>query len=163
MNAADDPVVEVLLVEDLDEDAELTIRALKRCKSITSILRLPDGEKALDYLLGRGEYAARNTMNYPRMILLDLKLPKVDGIDILKAISTKVEFRHIPVVVMTSSRETKDIARAYEFGANSYVVKPVDFSVFSDVASKLGEYWMSINEGSPKIAVQSPLSRSVGG
>ena len=136
--------VEILLVEDNPLDAELTIRALKKGGLANKLLWLKDGEQALDYLFRRGAYAAREDV-LPRLVLLDLKMPRVDGIEVLKAVKQDERTRRIPVVVMTSSQEEKDVAQSYDMGANSYVVKPVDFSAFADLARQAGFYWLAIN------------------
>jgi CheY-like chemotaxis protein len=136
--------VEILLVEDNPLDAELTIRALKKGGLANKLLWLKDGEQALDYLFRRGSYADRDDI-LPRLVLLDLKMPRVDGIEVLKAIKGEERTRRIPVVIMTSSQEEKDVAQSYELGVNSYVVKPVDFGAFADIARQAGFYWLAIN------------------
>jgi CheY-like chemotaxis protein len=136
--------VEILLVEDNPLDAELTIRALKKGGLANKLLWLKDGEQALDYLFRRGPYAGRDDI-LPRLVLLDLKMPRVDGIEVLKAIKGDERTRRIPVVIMTSSQEEKDVAQSYELGVNSYVVKPVDFGAFADIARQAGFYWLAIN------------------
>ena len=140
--------VEILLIEDNPRDAELTIRALKRGAVANHVLWLKDGEQALDYLFCRGEYASRsNTL--PRLVLLDLKMPRVDGSEVLKAIKSDERTKRIVVVIMTSSQEEIDLVRSYEWGANSYVVKPVDFNVFAEVARQAGYYWLAVNRTPP--------------
>jgi CheY-like chemotaxis protein len=136
--------VEILLVEDNPLDAELTIRALKKGGLANKLLWLKDGEQALDYLFRRGPYAGRDDI-LPRLVLLDLKMPRVDGIEVLKTIKGEERTRRIPVVIMTSSQEEKDVAQSYELGVNSYVVKPVDFGAFADIARQAGFYWLAIN------------------
>ena len=136
--------VEILLVEDNPLDAELTIRALKKGGLANKLLWLKDGEQALDYLFRRGSYADRDDI-LPRLVLLDLKMPRVDGIEVLKTIKGDERTRRIPVVIMTSSQEEKDVAQSYELGVNSYVVKPVDFGAFADIARQAGFYWLAIN------------------
>ena len=136
--------VEILLVEDNPLDAELTIRALKKGGLANKLLWLKDGEQALDYVFRRGSYADRDDI-LPRLVLLDLKMPRVDGIEVLKAIKGEERTRRIPVVIMTSSQEEKDVAQSYELGVNSYVVKPVDFGAFADIARQAGFYWLAIN------------------
>ena len=136
--------VEILLVEDNPLDAELTIRALKKGGLANKLLWLKDGEQALDYVFRRGAYADRDDV-LPRLVLLDLKMPRVDGIEVLKAIKGEERTRRIPVVIMTSSQEEKDVAQSYELGVNSYVVKPVDFGAFADIARQAGFYWLAIN------------------
>ena len=139
------PNVEILLVEDSDNDAELTIRSLRREKIVNHIERVIDGEQALDFLFCRGQYEGRSFAHLPRLVLLDLKMPKVDGLEVLAQIKQDARTRSIPVVVMTSSREQPDIARAYQLGANSYVQKPVDFDQFHQLVKQLGLYWILVN------------------
>ena len=136
--------VEILLVEDNPLDAELAIRALKNGGLANNLLWVKDGQQALDYLFRQGEYAQRNE-NSPRLVLLDLKMPRVDGIEVLKAIKADEKTRRIPVVVMTSSQEERDVAQSYDLGVNSYVVKPVDFNALADLARQAGYYWLAIN------------------
>lgn len=141
--------IEILLVEDNKNDAELTIRALRKKNVTNSIVHLKDGASAINFLFGREEFKHRDTSVKPRVILLDLKMPKVDGLEVLKIIKSDELTRKIPVVVLTSSRENPDIERAYELGANSYIVKPVEFESFSQVISDLGLYWMLLNQRPP--------------
>ena len=136
--------VEILLVEDNKLDAELTLRALKNGGLANKVLWVKDGQQALDYLFRHGDYAER-TDTVPRLVLLDLKMPRVDGIEVLRSIKAEDRTRRIPVVVMTSSQEEKDVAQTYELGVNSYVVKPVDFNAFADIARQSGYYWLAIN------------------
>ena len=138
--------VDVLLVEDNSSDAELTIRALKRNKLRNNIITVKDGQEALDWLLGSGAYAARNSDLKPGVVLLDLKLPKVDGLEVLRAIRGNEKTKLIPVVMLTSSREARDIQESYKLGANSYIVKPVEFEHFSAAVSEAGHYWGLVNE-----------------
>lgn len=138
--------VEVLLVEDLQEDAELSIRALKKNNLVNDIKWVEDGEEALDYIFGRGEYADRNIEHKPKVILLDLKLPKVSGQEVLEKLKSDPLTKGIPVVVMTSSKEDKDIDRVYALGASSYIVKPVDFMKFAEAVAEVGHYWLLLNE-----------------
>jgi two-component system response regulator len=138
-------IFDVLLVEDNPQDSELTIRALKKNHLANTIIWLQDGAEALDFIFCNGKYTDRPTGNYPKVILLDLKLPKVDGLDVLKELKTNPKTREIPVVVITSSAQEPDIKRAYELGVNSYVVKPVDFDNFAKTMSHLGLYWLLIN------------------
>jgi CheY-like chemotaxis protein len=149
MNAEDD--IEILLVEDSPYDAELTIRELKRHHLANKLIHLKDGAEALDFIFGTGAYAARDTTQHPKVVLLDLKLPKVDGLAVLKAIKADERTRTIPVVVMTSSQEQRDVVDSYHLGVNGYVVKPVDFDHFSKAVSELGCYWVLLNHppGSP--------------
>jgi CheY-like chemotaxis protein len=138
--------VEILLVEDNPEDAELTMRTLRQRNLANRLHHVEDGAAALDFLFGRGEFAGRDVSTRPKVVLLDLKLPKVGGLEVLRAIKDDPRTRHIPVVVITSSREDRDLAEAYRLGANSYVVKPVDFDQFSEAVGQLGLYWVLINE-----------------
>jgi CheY-like chemotaxis protein len=136
--------VEILLVEDNALDAELTMRALKSGALANNLFWVKDGQEALDYLFRAGDYAGReNTV--PRIVLLDLKMPKVDGMEVLKAIKADDRTKRIPVVVMTSSQEEKDLAQTYDLGVNSYVVKPVDFNALAELARQAGYYWLAIN------------------
>jgi two-component system, response regulator len=142
--------LEVLLVEDNATDARLTLRALKQKNLANSVLWVKDGQEALDCLFGRGEYAdVPKEQRRFRIILLDLKLPKVDGIEVLREIRGSPETRHIPVVVMTSSHEERDLIDSYKLGVNSYVVKPIEFDKFVDVVSEVGLYWLLVNRAPP--------------
>jgi CheY-like chemotaxis protein len=136
--------VEILLVEDNPLDAEMSMRALKHGGLANKLMWVKDGQQALDYLFRQGEYSSRQEI-YPRLVLLDLKMPRVDGIEVLKAIKADERTKRIPVVVMTSSQEEKDVAQTYDLGVNSYVVKPVDFNAFADLARQAGYYWLAIN------------------
>jgi len=137
--------IELLLVEDSPIDAELTMRGLREEKLANNIVWLRDGQQALDYLFCEGEYAGRTSTVVPRLILLDLKMPRVDGIEVLRAIKGNPETRRIPVVIMTSSQEESDIAKSYDLGANSYIVKPIHFDELAAAARSAGYYWMVIN------------------
>ena len=143
MSAEND--IEILLVEDSPYDAELTIRELKRHHLANKLVHLKDGAEALDFIFGTGAYASRDTSQHPKVVLLDLKLPKVDGLEVLRAMKTDSRTRKIPVVVMTSSQEQRDVVDSYQLGVNSYVVKPVDFDHFSKAVSDLGCYWVLLN------------------
>jgi CheY-like chemotaxis protein len=136
--------VGILLVEDNPLDAELTLRGLKDQKLANAITWVKDGEEALDYVFRRGQFEGR-TDGGPRLILLDLKMPKVDGIEVTRVIKSDERTRHIPIVIMTSSKEEKDVANSYTCGANSYIVKPLDFTSLVEVASQVGFYWLAIN------------------
>ena len=138
--------VEILLVEDNLNDAELTIRALQKSNIANKLFHLKDGVAALDFLFGTGEYAHRNINNKPKLILLDLKMPKVDGIEVLTRIKTDEFTKKIPVVILTSSKEDPDIEKCYLLGANSYIVKPVEFDNFTKAVAELGLYWMLLNQ-----------------
>ena len=138
--------VEILLVEDNASDAEMTTVALKRNNLSNKLLHVKDGAAALDFIFGEGEYTGRNIENKPKVILLDLKMPKVDGIEVLREIKSSPTLRLIPVVMLTSSREEQDLVRSYELGVNAYVVKPVDFQQFMDSIRKLGVFWILVNE-----------------
>jgi two-component system response regulator len=138
--------VEILLVEDSIHDAEMTIRALKQNNLSNKIVHLKNGALALNFIFGKGEYAGRDLTNKPKLILLDLKMPKVDGIEVLEALKADENTRKIPVVVLTSSKESPDIERCYELGVNSYIVKPVGFESFLEAVTKLGFYWMLLNQ-----------------
>lgn len=140
--------IEILLVEDNPLDAELTMTALKSGKVANKITWVKDGEEALEYLFRTGRYAHRTDMQ-PRLVFLDLKMPKVDGIEVLKAVKSNESTRRIPVVVMTSSQEESDVAKTYDLGVNSYVVKPMDFNTLAEVTCKAGYYWLAINRSVP--------------
>jgi two-component system response regulator len=135
-----------LLVEDNPQDAELTTRALKKNNLANRLITVEDGAEALDFIFCRGKYATRNNSQSPKVVLLDLKLPKVSGLEVLRALKQDERTRSIPVVVVTSSREDPDIKTAYSLGANSYVVKPVDFDAFAESVSSLGLYWLLVNQ-----------------
>ncbi len=138
--------VDVLLVEDNQQDAELTIRSLKKHKLANNVSVVEDGAEALDFVFCRGKYAQRDINHPPKVIFLDLKLPLVSGLEVLREIKQDARTRAVPVVVVTSSREDPDIKAAYELGANSYVVKPVDFESFTQAIGNLGLYWLLINQ-----------------
>lgn len=138
--------VEVLLVEDNLQDAELTIRSLKKHKLANSVFVVEDGAEALEFIFCRGKYGERDIKHPPRVIFLDLKLPLVSGLEVLRAIKQDTRTKSIPVVVVTSSREDPDVKAAYELGANSYVVKPVDFESFTKAIGEIGLYWLLINQ-----------------
>lgn len=138
--------VEILLVEDNPDDAGLVIRALKKHNLANHLVHLSDGAQALDFVFCKGEYAERQIDDKPKVILLDLKMPKVDGLQVLKAIREDERTKYIPVVIMTSSNEESDIIGSYKLGTNSYVVKPVDFDNFSKAVAELGFYWLLLNK-----------------
>jgi two-component system response regulator len=138
--------VEILLIEDNMNDAEMTIRSLTKNNILNPLMHVKDGEEAIDFLFGTGSYSDRDTSVQPHLILLDLKMPKVNGIDVLKKLKASELTRRIPVVVLTSSNENPDIKECYALGANSYIVKPVDFDSFSRSISQLGFYWILLNQ-----------------
>ena len=138
--------VEVLLVEDNPRDAEMTLRTLRNRHLANHVVHVKDGQQALDWLFSLGAYVGRNPNNHPKVVLLDLKLPKVDGLEVLRAIRGDERTRLIPVVVMTSSREERDVIESYKLGVNSYVVKPMDFEGFSAAVAELGHYWLLVNQ-----------------
>ena len=137
---------EILLVEDNPTDAELTMRALKRKNLINKLVWVKDGAEALDFLFAKGEYSNRNVEDLPKLILLDLRMPKVDGLEVLHEIKADERTRKIPVVILTSSKEDRDIVESYKLGVNSYVSKPVEFDEFIDAVSTMGFYWILINK-----------------
>jgi len=138
--------VEILIVEDNPNDLELTLRALRRAKISNRIHISRDGAEASDYIFCEGEHADRRIENRPRVILLDLKLPKIDGLELLKRLKEDPRTKAIPVVILTSSREQSDIIKSYQLGTNSYIVKPVDFEQFSNAVQQLGMYWLIMNQ-----------------
>jgi two-component system response regulator len=137
--------VEILLVEDNKSDAKLTIRELKKHHLANNLVHLIDGAQAIDFIFCKGDYADRNFDNKPKVIFLDIKMPKISGLEVLKALKNDERTRHIPVVMMTSSKEDKDIFESHQLGVNSYVVKPVGFENFSKTVSDLGFYWLVVN------------------
>ena len=138
--------VEILLVEDNPQDLELTMRALRKNNLANAITTVSDGEAALDFLFARGPYAGRDINNHPRVVFLDLKLPKVDGIEVLRQVKMDERTKSIPIVVVTSSAEERDRVESYQLGVNSYVVKPIEFDSFVKIIAELGFYWMAINK-----------------
>lgn len=138
--------VEILLVEDNKTDAELAIHALKKVKLGNRLIHVKDGVEALEFLFATGKYAARLSKANPKVILLDIKMPRLDGIEVLKRIRSNPSTKSIPVVIMTSSKEEHDVIRSYDLGVNSFIVKPVDFESFSKAVSNLGMYWVLMNE-----------------
>ncbi|HTP43659.1 MAG TPA: response regulator [Candidatus Acidoferrum sp.] len=147
--------IEILLVEDNPADAELTIHALQKSKLVNQIRHLQDGAEALDFLFCRGSFSSRQSAP-PRLILLDLKLPKVDGLDVLKEIKSDFRTKAIPVILLTSSKEERDVAASYRLGVNSYIQKPVNFAEFQDVVKQLGMYWLLVNSKPPASAFSAP-------
>jgi CheY-like chemotaxis protein len=146
--------IEILLVEDSPEDVELTLHALRREKLANRIEVARDGEEALNFLFCRGPYAGRRFEDAPRLVLLDLKLPKVDGMEVLRAVKGDLRTKAIPVVILTASREERDLVNGYHLGANGYIQKPVDFDNFRNVVKQLGLYWLVVNEPPPPRAFQ---------
>ncbi len=144
-----DAGVEILLVEDNPADVELTLHALRINHLANRIHVARDGEEALDYVFCRGAFSGRPKDRLPKLVLLDLKLPKVDGLEVLKEIKTNPQTRPIPVVILTSSREERDMVNGYQLGVNSYIQKPVDFDKFRDTVKQLGLYWLVVNEPPP--------------
>ena len=138
--------LEILYIEDNPSDIELTLRALKKHHVANSVQIIKDGEEALEYIYCTGRYAERDIKEKPKVILLDLKLPKIGGLEILKRLKSDDNTKAVPVVVLTSSREEKDMIESYNYGVNSFVVKPINFNSFSEAVSSLGLYWLLINE-----------------
>ncbi len=139
----------ILLVEDNPDDEALTLRALKKNNIKNEVVVARDGAEALDYLFGTGKYAGRDTAHLPQVVLLDLKLPKIEGLEVLRRVRTDERTKLLPVVILTSSNEDQDRIAGYGLGANSYVRKPVDFSQFLEAARQLGLYWLVLNEAPP--------------
>jgi len=141
----------ILLVEDNASDEELTLRALRKANIANEVIVARDGAEALDYLFARGAHAGRDPAKLPHLILLDLNLPKIGGIEVLRRLRADERTRLLPVVILTSSNEDKDLTSGYANGANSYVVKPVDFSQFSEAVRQLGLYWLVVNQSPPPV------------
>ena len=137
--------IEILLAEDSTADAELTLRALRKNNLANTVHWVKDGEEALDYVFCRNAYAGRSSTSPPKLVLLDIKMPKVDGIEVLRQLKSDPDTRLIPVVVMTSSNEERDVMESYRLGANSYIVKPVEFESFLETVAKIGLYWVLTN------------------
>jgi two-component system response regulator len=140
----------ILLVEDNDDDVELTRRAFARSNIVNEMVIVRDGQEALDYLFAAGAYAGRDPADLPHVILLDLNLPKINGLEVLRRIRSNDATKLLPVVILTSSKEEKDMIGGYHLGANSYVRKPVDFTQFAEAARQLGLYWLVLNEPPPR-------------
>ena len=141
--------MELLLVEDDPNDVELTLLALRKHKLANKIHVVRDGEEALDFVFSRGAYSHRTSNDPPKVILLDLKLPKINGLEVLKIIKSDPRTRAVPVVVMTSSREQRDMVEGYRLGVNSYIQKPIDFHQFQTIIRDLGYYWLVVNQSPP--------------
>ena len=139
----------ILLVEDNDDDVELTLRALRRNRVANRVDVVRDGAEALEYLFATGSYAGRDVRDAPNLVLLDLKLPKVGGLEVLERLRADARTRRLPVVILTSSNVESDLARSYDLGANSYIRKPVDFTQFMEAVNQLGLYWLVLNEAPP--------------
>ena len=142
----------ILLVEDNSSDEELTLRALRKSKIMNEVIVTRDGSEALDFLFGKGSYAGRDTSDAPQVVLLDLNLPKISGVGVLRAIRENEATKLLPVVILTSSKEDKDLSACYALGANSYIVKPVDFVQFAESVRQLGMYWLVLNQPPPNLA-----------
>jgi len=142
----------ILLVEDSSSDEELTLRALKKSNIANRVVVTRDGAEALDYLFAQGAFADRDPRDLPQVVLLDLNLPKIGGLEVLRRIRADERTKLLPVVILTSSREDKDLLVGYASGANSYVVKPVDFTQFADAVRQLGMFWLVINQSPPRLA-----------
>jgi two-component system, response regulator len=139
--------VEILLAEDSQHDAELTIRELRKHNMANNLVHVKDGEEALDFIFGRGKYISRaDSIHFPKVILLDIQMPKVNGLEVLNEIKSDPRTRTIPVVILTSSKEHPDVQLCYELGANSYIVKPVNFEGFAESIRNLGFYWLLLNQ-----------------
>jgi two-component system, response regulator len=142
----DNNEVEILLVEDNHTDAELTMRALKKRNLGNKLVWVKDGAEALDYLFAQGDYATRNINQTPKVVLLDLRLPKVDGLEVLRKMRSEEKTRMIPVAILTSSKEDRDIVESYQLGVNSFISKPVEFEEFINTVAELGFYWLLLNK-----------------
>lgn len=147
--AGNNTQVDILLVEDTPTDAELCIRALRKHNLANRLVWVKDGAEALDFLFSRGEYAPRKRSDTLKLILLDLKLPKVDGLDVLRATRNDERLKATPVVILTSSQEARDLIESYKLGANSYVSKPIEFDEFTEAVAHLGLYWLILNKMAP--------------
>lgn len=147
--------LEILLVEDNPSDAELTLHALRKSKLANHIHHVRDGEEALDFFFCRGAFSNRHFDRAPHLVLLDLKLPKIDGLQVLQAVKSDVRTKAIPIIVLTTSKEERDMVNSYQLGANSYIQKPVNFGEFQKVVEQLGMYWLLVNSKPPTAAFSS--------
>lgn len=139
-------IIDILLVEDNESDAELTLRVLKKNHVLNKFLLVKDGEEALDFFFCEGKFSSRDIKQLPRLVILDINLPKIDGLEVLRRIKSDDRTKSVPVVLLTSSKEQSDILSGYKLGANSFIVKPVDFAKFMDTVNELGLYWLKFNE-----------------
>jgi CheY-like chemotaxis protein len=146
-----EPDVDVLLVEDNEQDAEMTLRALKKSTFAGNVVWAKDGVEALDYIFCRGEFATRDPLQQIRLILLDLKMPRLNGHDVLRAMKSDERTKSIPIVVMTSSNEERDIAESYQLGVNAYVTKPVQVAAFTETVEQIGAFWLRANQATRRI------------
>ena len=144
--------IEILLVEDNSSDAELALHALQKSKVARQIQVVRDGEEALDFLFCRGTFSGRRFESPPQLVLLDLKLPKVDGLQVLQAVKSDARTKAIPIIVLTSSKQERDLVKSYQLGVNSYIQKPVNFGEFQEVVRQLGMYWLLVNSKPPAAA-----------
>jgi two-component system response regulator len=149
MMTSDSHVVQILLVEDNPADAELTLHALRKSKLANQIQHVRDGEEALDFMFCRNAFAWRQFRDTPQLVMLDLKLPKIDGLQVLQEVKSDPRTKAIPIIVLTSSKEEKDLVRSYRLGVNSYIQKPVNFGEFQEVVRQLGLYWLLVNNKPP--------------
>jgi CheY-like chemotaxis protein len=140
----------ILLAEDNPDDVLLTKRAFERSNLLNEIIVVNDGQEAVDYLFGKGQYKSRKNASLPQLVLLDLKMPKMDGLEVLRKIRENERTKYLPVVILTTSKEEKDIIESYSLGANSYIIKPVDFDQFSEAVKQLGLYWLVLNQSCSK-------------